>query len=61
MPKAVSRAIGGSDMAALPKPLLAHVRRYTLQKLLVQCDFRKRATRAVQEWQSALPAGKEML
>ena len=85
MPKAVLRAIGGSVMVALPKPLLAHVRlgpgsvvdlsmergkitlaprarpRYTLQELLAQCDFRKRPKRADREWQSAPPAGKEVL
>jgi antitoxin ChpS len=42
--------------------LAPHARpRYTLRELLAQCNFRKRPRRAEREWQSAPPAGKELL
>jgi len=35
--------------------------RYTLSELLAKCDFRRRPSRAEREWQSAPPAGQELI
>ena len=35
--------------------------RYALKDLIAKCDFRKKASRAETEWQSAAPVGKEVI
>ena len=35
--------------------------RYALKDLIAKCDFRKKASRAETEWQSAAPVGKEAI
>jgi hypothetical protein len=52
------RKVGGSVMLAVPPEKR---RRYTLEKLLAQCNPKAKRTKADREWVDSKPAGCEKI